>query len=280
MKCAPERGHRVPRSGPGRHGVTVTPCKEAMMTELELLVDLHRHTPRQGPGSREETLRALACIDLPAGQALKIADLGCGSGAQTLDLAEKLPGQIVAVDLFEPFLEELQEAAGKAKRSAQIETLAASMDDLPFQPDEFDIIWSEGAIYNIGFENGVRSWRPYLKPGGYLAVSEITWLTPTRPAEIEAYWQAAYPEIDTAANKMKILEDNGYSPVGYLILSSRSWLDNYYQPLQAHLAAFLDRHEHSALATSIVAEQQQEIALYEKYQAYYSYGFYVARKVG
>ena len=46
------------------------------------------------------------------------------------------------------------------------------MDNLPFQNEELDLIWSEGAIYNIGFERGMNEWNKYLKKGGFIAVSE------------------------------------------------------------------------------------------------------------
>jgi SAM-dependent methyltransferase len=62
----------------------------------------------------------------------------------------------------------------------KITTLEKSMDALDFDDETFDIIWSEGAIYIMGFETGVKQWRNFLKPGGYLAVSEITWLTNKR----------------------------------------------------------------------------------------------------
>ncbi len=105
------------------------------------------------------------------------------------------------------------------------------MDDLPFDFEEFDIIWSEGAIYNIGFENGIKKWKNYLKIGGFLAVSEITWTTNSCPKEIEEFWNNEYSEIDTASNKIKILEENGYSLVGYFILSQNSWIDKFYKPM-------------------------------------------------
>ncbi|MEZ4984565.1 MAG: class I SAM-dependent methyltransferase [Saprospiraceae bacterium] len=248
------------------------------MTVLELIVDLHKNTERQGPGSEKDTLRALDLLNFPTDQYLKIADIGCGSGAQTISLAQKLQGQITAVDLFPEFLAALNQTAEKLGLEDKIRTLEKSMDDLPFHQNEFDLIWSEGAIYNMGFEAGVKKWRDFLKVGGYLAVSEITWITQSRPQEIEAFWEAAYPEIDTASNKIMQLENNGYTLVGYFYLSQDSWLETYYKPLQARFEAFLKRHNHSDLAKEVVSESQAEIDLYLKFKEYYSYGFYLARK--
>ena len=155
----------------------------------------------------------------------------------------------------------------------------ASMEDLPFEPATFDLIWSEGAIYNMGFDKGIRYWRQFLKPGGYLAVSEISWLREDRPAELEAYWQNAYPEIDTVSGKIRVLESAGYSPLAHFVLPPSCWLDNYYQPLQSRASAFLERHNHSEEAAALLASDAEEIAMYQRYQDYYSYGFYLARKL-
>lgn len=248
------------------------------MTELELIIDLHKGSERQGPGSERETLRALELIDVAKRDDLKVADIGCGSGGQTITLAQNINGTLTAVDLFPAFLDELNQQAKKLGLNEKIKTLEKSMDDLPFSPEEFDIIWSEGAIYNIGFAAGVKKWKDYLKVGGYLAVSEITWITNTRPKEIEDFWNEEYPEIDTAANKIKILEDNGYSLAGYFYLSQDSWIENYYKPMEARFSDFLERHDNSEMAHQIVKGNQAEIKLYHAYKEYYSYGFYIARK--
>ena len=83
------------------------------MNEISLLIDLHRHQQRQGPGSVEETRRAIHLTGLEYQKDLKIVDIGCGTGGQTLTLAESLDGHITAVDLFPEFLEELESRAAK-----------------------------------------------------------------------------------------------------------------------------------------------------------------------
>ncbi|BDC99258.1 class I SAM-dependent methyltransferase [Persicobacter psychrovividus] len=248
------------------------------MTYLDLIIDLFKNTPRQGPGSTAESLQALALMDLP-NEALTIADIGCGSGNATLTLAQNTQSKITAVDLFPEFLDQLKINADKVGLIDQIKTLEASMDQLPFEKNTFDVIWSEGAIYNIGFKKGTKQWRKFLKPKGYLAVSEITWTTNDRPKELNDFWNEAYPEIDTAANKIKVLEENGYRLVGYFYLKPESWIKNYYEPLALEFDAFLQKHDHSEDAKAIVKEQREEIELYKNYQDYYSYGFYVAQKI-
>lgn len=250
------------------------------MDDIELLIDLHKHAERQGPGGDIETKRAMELAMLDPVAPLRVADIGCGTGASALQLARSLNAEIKAVDFSPEFLEILMDRAGRDGLEGKLDTVTGSMDTLQFDEEELDVIWSEGAIYNMGFEQGIKNWRRFLKPGGVLVVSEITWITDDRPADIQHYWEEAYPEIATASAKIRLLENNGYSPVGYFVLPEKCWLENYYRPLQAGFAGFLERHSHSPQARAIVEAEQQEIALYEKHRSSYSYGFYIARKLG
>jgi ubiquinone/menaquinone biosynthesis C-methylase UbiE len=249
------------------------------MDDYSLLIDLHKRGDRQGPGGEAETERALDLARVDRTTPLKVADIGCGTGASTLVLARLLNARITAVDFLQDFLDVLEERAATMGVADRISTLACSMDELPFADEELDVIWSEGAIYNIGFEKGVANWRRYLKAGGLLVASEITWITGSRPPELQKHWDAEYPEIDVASAKIRLLETYGYSPVGYFVLPESCWIDQYYRPMQARFEDFLSRNGNSEEARAIVAAEQHEIDLYERYKAHVSYGVYVARKL-
>jgi cyclopropane fatty-acyl-phospholipid synthase-like methyltransferase len=248
------------------------------MDDMHLLIDLHKHGMRQGPGGDVETRLAITLSGLRDQRHLRIADIGCGTGASTLILAKELDAHITAVDFLPEFLQELERAAAQAGVADRITTRAQSMDVLSFKEAELDAIWSEGAIYNMGFEAGVAAWKPFLKPGGILAVSELTWLTPDRPADLQAHWDNEYSEVDTASAKMAILEHQGFSPIGYFVLPAYCWLDNYYWPMQQRFRGFLEVHGHSDAAKAIVAAEEVEIDLYERNRMFVSYGYYVAQK--
>ena len=143
-----------------------------------------------------------------------------------------------------------------------------------------DLIWSEGAIYNMGFAKGIESWRRFLRPGGVLAVSEITWLRPDPPDDVRRFWESEYPEIATAAEKVTTLEAAGYDLLGYFVPPPSCWTENYYRPTEGRLDAFLARHPRQPEAAELAAMERKEAAMYARYQQYYSYGFYVARKRG
>ena len=250
------------------------------MEEYQLVIDLHKRAKRQGPGGDAETEKVIDLAMLDPSASLRIADIGCGTGSSAILLARLLSARITAVDFLQDFLEALENRAEKMGLSDKIRTLNCSMDNLPFGDEEYDVIWSEGAIYHIGFEKGVKEWKRFLKTGGVMVVSEITWLTADRPAELQEYWKNEYPEINTASSKIDILEKNGYSPVAYFVLPEHCWLDNYYRPMQDDFEVFLKRNGNSERAQAIVNAEKKEIALYEKYKAHYSYGVYIARKLG
>lgn len=249
------------------------------MDDLQLLIDLHRPAERQGPGGEAETMRALELAGLDRSRRLQIADIGCGTGASTLLLARELDADITAVDFLPAFLDALQTRAEVHGVADRISTLHCSMDALPFEEGAFDVIWSEGAVYNMGFAAGISAWHRFLKPGGKLIVSEITWLSATRPPALQAHWETEYPEIDVASAKIERLERHGYSPEAYFVLPVHCWLENYYRPMQRRFDVFLQRHGRSDRAKAVVDAEQHEIGLYEKYRDFYSYGVYVAKKM-
>mgnify|MGYP001084201551 CR=1 FL=1 len=245
---------------------------------LKLMEDLHVRNHRQGPGSDAATLHALELSGIDTNTPLAIADIGCGTGAASVLLAKHTKAHITAVDFLPAFLEKLQKDAEEAGVADRITILNADMSELPFEPEQFDVIWSEGAIYNIGFKTGIENWKKFLKPNGVLVATEITWLTPDVPEELSQYWASEYPEVAIASTKIKQLEDAGYTLLGYFPLSEECWLVEYYEPLRDSFADFMARNDNSEAARAIVEAEKHEIALYEKFKNFYSYGCYIAQK--
>jgi len=246
--------------------------------DLNLICEYFATVERQGPGSPEITTKALSFVDNLTDES-RIVDLGCGTGGQTMVLAQHAPGQITGVDLFPRFVNLFNANARKLNLQNRVKGIVGSMDDLPFQEEELDLIWSEGAIYNIGFERGLNEWRRFLKPGGYLAVSEASWFTDERPAEIDEFWQDAYPEIDTIPRKVAQMQHAGYIPVATFILPENCWTEHFYPPQEAAQEAFLKKNAGNTMAEEFIANQRHEIQLYHKYKEYYGYVFYIGKKL-
>lgn len=247
--------------------------------DFNFICEYFLNTERQGPGSPEVTLKALSFIDNLTENSI-IADLGCGTGGQTMILAQHAPGNITGLDFFPGFIERFNENAKELDLQNRVKGIVGSMDNLPFAEESLDLIWSEGAIYNIGFERGLNEWRKYLKPGGYIAVTESSWFTEERPAEIQDFWMEAYPEIDTIPHQVAQVQKAGYLPVATFILPSSCWTDHYFAPLVKAREKFLAKYAGDKAAEKLVAFSCYEEEIYRKYQAFYGYAFFIAQKIG
>ncbi|MGB3226202.1 MAG: class I SAM-dependent methyltransferase, partial [Desulforhopalus sp.] len=233
---------------------------------------------RQGPGSPEETLKALSFVGALTNES-KIADIGCGTGGQTMVLAKHTPGDITGIDLFADFITLFNSNSRKLNLQHRVEGIVGSMDNLPFQNEDLDLIWSEGAIYNIGFERGINEWHRFLKPGGFIAVSEASWFTEERPAEIDKFWKDAYPEIDIISNKVKQMQQAGYIPIATFVLPEECWTDNFYIPQISAQEKFLRKYSDNKTAEKLIENQRHEAELYENYKEFYGYVFYIGKKI-
>jgi ubiquinone/menaquinone biosynthesis C-methylase UbiE len=246
--------------------------------DFNLICEYFSNMERQGPGSPGVTVKALSFIDNLADGSL-VADIGCGTGGQTMVLAKHAPGHITGIDLFPSFIDQLNFNTSKLNLQDRVKGIVCSMDNLPFQDEELDLIWSEGAIYNIGFERGLNEWRKFLKRGCYIAVSEVSWFTEKRPDEISEFWKDAYPEINTVSNKVAQMQKAGYIPVATFILPENCWTEHFYAQQVSAREVFLKKHAGNKAAEELVANQTHEAQLYYKYKEYYGYVFYIGKKI-
>ncbi len=246
--------------------------------DFNLICEYFSSLERQGPGSPEVTVKALSFIENLTGES-RIADIGCGTGGQTMVLAQHTSGNITGIDLFPTFIDLFNANANRLNIQNRVKGIVGSMDKLPFRKGELDLIWSEGAIYNIGFERGLNYWRDFLKPGGYIAVSEASWFTEEQPEEIKRFWMDAYPEIDTIPQKVSVMQKAGYIPVAHFILPDNCWTDHFFVPQVEAQEIFLEKHKCNQTAIDFIANERHEAQLYSRYKEYYGYVFYIGKKI-
>lgn len=245
--------------------------------DFKLICEYFSIMERQGPGSPEVTIKALSFIDNLTNES-KIADIGCGTGGQTMVIANHTSGHITGIDLFPTFIDLFNINSQKLNFQNRVNGIVCSMDNLPFQNEELDLIWSEGAIYNIGFERGINEWHKFLKAGGFIAVSEASWFTEERPSEIDEFWKHEYPEIDTISNKVTQMQKAGYIPIATFILPENCWIEHFYVPQVSAQEKFLKKYTGNKIAEELVENQRHEAELYYKYKKYYGYVFYIGKK--
>ena len=241
-----------------------------------LIYDYYINLERQGPGSPEITLKALSFVD-NLNNTSNIADIGCGTGGQTLVLAKHTTGNITGVDLSPIFIEKLNNIVNKNDLQNRVKGIVKSMDKLSFKNEEFDLIWSEGAIYNIGFEKGLKEWSKYLKMNGYIAVSDASWFTENRPQEITDFWKV-YPEMDTIPNNVLKMQKMGYIPIATFVFPEICWTENFYAKAVSVQENFLKKYTGNKDAEDFIYSERLEAELYEKHKEFYGYVFYVGKK--
>jgi ubiquinone/menaquinone biosynthesis C-methylase UbiE len=153
--------------------------------------------------------------------------------------------------------------------------MKGDMCNLKFEDNNFDVIWSEGAIFVVGFEKELREWRRLLTSKGYVVVSELCWLKHDAPKEAEGYMMQMYPVIKTIEGNVEIIRNNGYRLVGSFVLPSKSWWDNYYTPIEAKLPSLKARYKDDKEALQVIAYTETGIEMFRKYSDYYGYAFYI-----
>ncbi|MDD5132105.1 MAG: class I SAM-dependent methyltransferase [bacterium] len=243
----------------------------------DIFFEIHNDNPREGPGNFESTKRAFQAMKNLPGKP-SILDIGCGPGKQTLDLAQLTKGSITAVDNHEPFLAQLDKLVISQGLQKRVRTMKADMFSLNFPPRSFDVIWSEGAIYFIGFEAGLRSWKRFLKPKGYIAVSELTRLKTNPPQEAKDFWEGAYPAMRDVTGNLAIIDSAGYSLIENFTLPESAWLEEYYGPLQKRVEKLKVKYQNNPEALKVLAAEDSERESYRKYAAYYGYVFYIIKQ--
>jgi SAM-dependent methyltransferase len=239
--------------------------------------ELYEALPRQGPGDRESTERALRLLP-PLARHQRILDVGCGVGAQTIDLARATEARIVAIDIHEPFVVRLVKRIAELRLGDRVAAQVGDMNALPFTDGAFDVVWCEGAIFIVGFAKGLTSWRRLLAPGGHVVVSELCWLRADPPAELAAFFDGEGADIADVDARRRAIAESGYRLVGDFVLPDVGWWDNYYVPLGAELERFRRRHAGEQEALEVAARSEREIDLYRRHAEHFGYGFFVMQR--
>ena len=244
----------------------------------DLVIETHVGLERQGPGSQEIIRKALSFID-DLDKISQVADLGCGTGGQTMVLAQNIAGTITGVDICPDFIKVLNHNAKKLHLEERVHGVVGSIETLNFPKEAFDLIWSEGVLDAIGFEKGLTYWHGFLKNNGYIAVTSPSWLTNTRPDEIEKFWADAVQGIGVVAENISILHKAGYEFIASFVLPEKCWTDNYFIPRGTAEQALSEKYVGNETVASYIKDEQYEVELYSKYKQYYGYVFYIGKKV-
>ncbi|MCP4677490.1 MAG: class I SAM-dependent methyltransferase, partial [Deltaproteobacteria bacterium] len=219
--------------------------------------------------SGEKRKRHSVEVKLLAAQA---RDAGLGSG----EVARLTDGAITAIDLMPEMIERAKASLEEKGFSDRVEVLQMDMNEMEFS-DPFDLVWSEGAIYIMGFRNGLEKIKPLVRERGFVAVSEAVWLKPNPPEVVTQFWQE-YPEIASVDEKLKVIDEIGYSQVGSFVLPAETWTSGYYDHLEKRANELEQEWQDIPQALTILQEARNEVAIFKQHSEYYGYCFFVMRK--
>lgn len=244
--------------------------------DLGLIYELFSALPRGAPGSGKTTRSALSRLGRLSKETL-VLDLGCGTGAQTEILAAS-GFRVVPVDVSEYVLGKLRRRIAGSGAEKKVNPLAADMRALPFNKETFGLAWCEAAIYNMGFCNGLIELAEYVRPGGFLAVSEIVWLTSEPTPENKEFWAAEYPGMHTLDEARTAIGQAGLDLLDDYLLPEQDWEENFYAPLERALPEFEAAHPDNPAASELAEMCRKEMRMHRTYGDEYGFSLFLLRR--
>jgi len=157
---------------------------------------------------------------LPGIKNPQILDVGCGTGIPTIELQKISKGHVIGIDIDERSLGILRRRIIDKGLNDKVSVLNVSIPMMNFPKESFDIIWSEGAVFVIGFENSIKSWRKFLKPNGFLVLHD---------------------DIKNKTKKIESIEKYGYKLEAEFDLSFEIWWNEYYSKIEKLVEKYKDR---------------------------------------
>ena len=222
----------------------------------------HSHHDHHATGSSETALAELLDLEAEALQPYlsgvidwttalvtrpprEILDLGCGTGAGALALAQRFEAaDVIAVDMSAPMLDRLQARSRELGVAGRIRTLQADLDAGWPATGPVDLVWASNSLHHVKDPDQVLAGVfTALRPGGLLAVAEMDSFPRFLPDAIGAGLEARLRDIldEVRASEMPHLgSDWGprLSTAGFLIEARRTFTIDQAGPLPAAGARF------------------------------------------
>ena len=175
---------------------------------------------------------------LPKFKKPHILDVGCGSGVPTIELAKISDGSVIGIDIDVTSLNLLRKKIKETGLNKRVSVIKDSILTMDFPEESFDIIWSEGSIFIIGFENGIKKWRRFLKPNGFLVVHD---------------------ENKNKTKKLGLITKFGYALIAQFEISDNlMWLE-YFTPLEQLIQEFRHKYPNDSELSNELNKDQIEI---------------------
>lgn len=198
-----------------------------------------------------------AFLKLPKIEKSRILDVGCGSGIPTLELVKLSDAEIVGVDVDQACILEFNRKISDQNLSNRVKALCLSALELNFPDESFDIVWSEGVIGEISFENTLKSCQKLIKPDGYLVI---------------------HYQVALVKDVISRLPDLGYILVETFLLPEDIWWTDFYAPLDEIIDDLYLKYNDNLDAIKLIDRMQSEIKMVKKNPSSFRSAFYIMKK--
>ena len=199
-----------------------------------------------------QAFKILPPLDKP-----RVLDIGCGSGAPTLELAGLTGGRVTGIDIDWAALELFRRKIEKLGMADRVDAQYCSATEIKFPDESFDLVWSEGCIHIIGFERGLREWKRLIRPGGYLVLHD---------------------ESIGLKKKLEQIPLFGYKIIDYFELDKRVWWDKYFGPMERFINKVRNKNADDETVLSLLRNEQEEIDNFGKNPERYCSVFIALRR--
>src|SRR5438034_8793522 len=224
----------------------------------------------------DDSLSLYVLRSLPQHRFEVVVDAGCRAGRQTMVLASELGTPIQAVDSYQPFLNRLKRRAKEKGVAHLVQIHCMDMKDIPSAFPTIDLLWAEGAVYNIGFVNALTTWAKAIKPNGFAVVSELCWLREQIPNAVRKFFRSGYPDMQSVPQNIAVAEEAGYKIFNTYTLLKAAWTKAYYNVLEPRAKSLVN---HSDVAVRDFAiETLEEIETFNVSEDSYGYVFYLLQR--
>jgi ubiquinone/menaquinone biosynthesis C-methylase UbiE len=174
-----------------------------------------------------------------------------------MELARLGQGEVMGIDIDQPALDKLTKKIREAGFSNRVQAVNCSILDMVFPDESFDIIWSEGSIFVIGFERGIQEWKRFLKPNGFMVIHD---------------------EKGNVEEKLEQISKCGYKLLGYFILSEDTWWTEYFAPLERLIAKSQASYTDDPQALEELNQARREVEMFKNNPERNSSAYFVMQK--
>ena len=164
---------------------------------------------------------------------------------------------VIGIDIDQLALDKFASKIPDSGFSDRVKALNCSLINMNFPDESFNIIWSEGSIYAIGFEKGLKEWKRFLKSDGYMVIHD---------------------EQGNVREKLDQISVCGYNLMGYFLLSQDTWRREYFDPLEKLVNEFQPKLTDDPKSSDELIQAQEELEMFRKNHERNSSAYFIMKR--